>query len=121
MKNTFFLVGIKKHKQIPYWINAADIFVLPSLIEANPTVMYEALGCGKPFIGTSVGSVPEIIHSDDIGMLCPPTDSTGLSNLISMAMNMEWSSDKIVNYARSFSWHLITKNLIIYYDKYCYK
>ena len=32
-------------------------------------VMFEALGCGKPFIGTKVGSVPEIITSDGYGLL----------------------------------------------------
>ena len=32
-------------------MNACDLFVLPSLNEGNPVVMFEALGCRKPFVG----------------------------------------------------------------------
>lgn len=34
--------------------------------------MFECLGCGNPFVGTKVGDVPEIIVSDDCGLLCDP-------------------------------------------------
>ena len=58
-------VGGKPHAEIPIWMNACDVFVLSSLSEGNPTVMFECVGCGKPFIGTKVGGIPEIIISDD--------------------------------------------------------
>lgn len=67
LQNHFVLAGKKSHNEIPLWINACDLFVLPSLNEGNPTVMFECLGCGKPFIGTKVGGIPEIITSDDYG------------------------------------------------------
>lgn len=67
LQNHFLLAGRKSHNEIPLWINACDVFVLPSLNEGNPTVMFECLGCGKPFIGTKVGGIPEIITSDDYG------------------------------------------------------
>jgi len=57
------LVGGRPHDEIPIWMNACDLFVLPSLSEGNPTVMFECLGCGKPFVGTKVGGEPEIITS----------------------------------------------------------
>lgn len=66
------LVGRKPHSEIPIWINACDLFVLPSLNEGNPTVMFECLGCSKPFVGTRVGGVPEVITSEDYGLLVDP-------------------------------------------------
>ena len=31
----------KMHNRIPLWMNACDVFVLPSLDEGNPTLMFE--------------------------------------------------------------------------------
>ena len=57
LENNIRLVGCKNHDEIPLWINACDIFVFPSLNEGNPTVMFECLSCGKPFVGTKVGGI----------------------------------------------------------------
>ena len=70
------LAGGKPHSEIPLWMNASDLFVLPSLNEGNPTVMFEALGCGKPFVGSKVGGVPEVITSEEYGLLVEPGNST---------------------------------------------
>ena len=58
-------VGGKPHEEIPIWMNACDVFVLPSLNEGNPTVMFECLGSWRPFVGRDVGGVREIIISND--------------------------------------------------------
>ena len=53
-KESITLIGGRPHHEIPLWIGACDAFVLPSLMEGNPTVMFECLGAGRPFIGTRV-------------------------------------------------------------------
>ena len=45
-KNIIF-VGSKKLQEIPIWINALDLLVLPSLNEGLANVLYEALACGN--------------------------------------------------------------------------
>jgi glycosyltransferase involved in cell wall biosynthesis len=40
---------------------AADILVMPSLYEAHPLVLLEAMASGLPAVATPVGSVPELI------------------------------------------------------------
>ena len=84
------MVGGRSHDEIPVWINACDIFVLPSLNEGNPTVMFEALGCGKPFVGTKVGGVPEVIISDNYGLLVEPANADDLSEKILLAIDRKW-------------------------------
>lgn len=64
------LLGSVPGDILPLWMNACDLFVLPSLNEGNPTVMFEALGCGKPFVGTKVGGVPEVITSGRLRPAC---------------------------------------------------
>jgi len=54
-------VGPIPHTDLVNWYNSAKIFILTSKTETLPTVIQEAMACGKPVISTPVGSVPEII------------------------------------------------------------
>ncbi|MDV3104092.1 glycosyltransferase family 4 protein [Thermococcus waiotapuensis] len=110
-------VGAKPHKEIPLWMNAADLFVLPSLSEGNPTVMFEALGVGLPFVGTAVGGVPEIITSEDYGLLCPPADPECLAEKILISLEKEWDREKIRRYAEQFTWENIAKQILRVYEE----
>jgi len=113
--NCVKLVGSKPHDEIPLWMNAADLFVLPSLSEGNPTVMFEALGVGLPFVGTAVGGVPEIITSEDYGLLCPPADPECLAEKILKALEKEWDKEKIRKYAEQFTWEKIANQTLEIY------
>ncbi len=109
------LVGGKTHDEIPIWMNAADLFVLPSLNEGNPTVMFECLGCGKPFIGTKVGGEPEIITSEDYGSLTEPADPEEFAEKILIGLDREWDYEKISEYAKQFTWENVAKNILEVY------
>ena len=111
------LVGEIPHCNIPLWINACDIFVLSSLNEGNPTVMFEALGCGKPFIGTKVGGIPEIISSNEYGFLVKSKDPQDLSEKMLIALNKKWDYRKIANYSEQFTWNNLVKKILEIYVK----
>ncbi len=111
------LVGWIPDNEIPIYINTSDFFVLPSLGEGNPIVMFEAIGCGKPFIGTKVGGVPEIIASEDYGLLCEPASSEELEKTIMSALNKNWDTLKIKKYAESFTWKNIAKTTKTIYEQ----
>lgn len=111
------LIGFIPDEQMMLWMNACDIFVLPSLGEGNPTVMFEALGCGKPFVGTRVGGVPEVITSDDYGLLVNPADSEDLAKKILTALEREWDREAILRYAQQFTWENIAKEIMGVYTQ----
>ena len=93
------------------YYNAANLFVLPSLSEGNPTVMFESLGCGIPFVGTAVGGVREVITSDNYGLLVQPRDSNGLGETIALALNRRWDKDLIRGYSLQYSWESNARSL----------
>jgi len=99
LKDHVELLGFVPDEELKYWMNASDLFVLPSLNEGNPTVMFEALGVGLPFVGSMVGGVPEIITSEDYGLLCPPGDPGSLAEKILTALEKDWDREKIRSYA----------------------
>ncbi|MCW3134204.1 MAG: glycosyltransferase, partial [Methanophagales archaeon] len=111
------LIGFVPDEDLPILVNACDLFVLPSLSEGNPTVMFECLGCGKPFIGTKVGGIPEIIVSDDYGLLCEPANPKELAEKILVALNKNWDEEYILNYAKQFTWEKIAKEIIRVYKE----
>jgi len=111
LESYVILAGGKPHDEIPLWMNAADLFVLPSLNEGNPTAMFEALGCGVPFIGTKVGGVPEIITSDEYGLLVEPANAKDLAEKILIALDREWNREAILAYAEQFTWDTISKKI----------
>ncbi|MCO6042253.1 glycosyltransferase [Thermococcus alcaliphilus] len=111
------LLGYIPDEKLPLWMNAADLFVLPSLNEGNPTVMFEALGVGLPFVGTTVGGVPEVITSEDYGLLCKPGDPQDLAEKILIALERNWDRDKIRKYAEQFTWENIAKRVVNVYEE----
>ena len=116
LQNYINLVGGKPHNEIPLWMNACDIFVLSRLNEGCPTAASEALGCGKPFIGTKVGGVPEICINDKMGYLVEPANSDELAEKILAALDKEWVSEDILNHAKPFTWERITEKIMQVYE-----
>lgn len=87
-----------------------------SLSEGNPTVMFEALGCGRPFVGTRVGGVPEVIVDDRLGILVEPGDPEALARAILQALEREWDHEYIRTYAQQFTWENIAKQVMEVYE-----
>jgi glycosyltransferase involved in cell wall biosynthesis len=58
---------------------AADFFVCPSIDDAGPMMIPEAMASGRPVLSTSVGIAPDLIIEGKNGSLCgPPGDPEAL-------------------------------------------
>jgi len=62
---------------VPRWLAAADVFVLPSAWEARALVVQEALAAGVAVVATQVGGLPELVGAG--GLLVPPGDADALA------------------------------------------
>lgn len=56
----------------------ADIFVLPSLKPASPSLVAKALAACLPVVATKVGGLPELVHHEQNGLLVEPGDGPAL-------------------------------------------
>ncbi len=71
-----------RRSDIPQLLSQMDVFVLPSIKEACPMSVLEAMAMTKPVVATEVGGVPEQIVNGEHGWLVSPRDPTALATAI---------------------------------------
>jgi glycosyltransferase involved in cell wall biosynthesis len=60
-------------------IAAMDVCVLSTHQEGLPLAILEAMAQAKPFVGTSVGGIPEVVRDGETGLLVPRADPHALA------------------------------------------
>src|SRR3954452_14777204 len=63
-------------------LDAADVFVLPSLHEGMPLVALEAMEVGLPVVGTRVIGCEEIVVNGETGLLVPARNAPALGRAL---------------------------------------
>ena len=80
LRDVVALLG--QRDDIPALLAEADIFVNPSLTEAMPCSVLEALAGGAPVVATDVGATNQLILDGRTGLLAPPGDVPSLAQAI---------------------------------------
>jgi sugar transferase (PEP-CTERM/EpsH1 system associated) len=65
---------------IPEFLNALDVYVLPSIYEGISNSLLEAMATGLPVIASAVGGNTEVIVDGDSGLLFPAGDTAALAS-----------------------------------------
>jgi glycosyltransferase involved in cell wall biosynthesis len=68
-----------QRKDVNHILSMSDAFILPSLTEALPTVLIEAMASKKAVIATKVGGIPEMITEQVNGFIVSPADIEALA------------------------------------------
>ena len=105
-----YMAGAQLNNVLPEWYAAADISCLASSKEGWANVLLESLACGVPVVGTNVWGTPEVICSEDYGILtqrCPDKLAADLFT----ALNKKWDKQKIIDYAKKHSWDKLSEKL----------
>lgn len=88
LQNTpvFYLGTIIEERLMAVVYNAADLFVIPSLIDNLPNTAIEAICCGTPVVGFHTGGIPDIIEHEVNGRLANEIDAESLAMEIDIAL-----------------------------------
>jgi len=72
--------SIQPKEVIAQYMNQCHALLLFSNFEGMPVVALEALACGLPFFGSTVGHLPNLIAENNFGELAEPKDVQSFAN-----------------------------------------
>ncbi|ELZ98099.1 hexosyltransferase, glycosyltransferase [Haloferax mucosum ATCC BAA-1512] len=106
------LLGYVESETLNDWMNAADVFVLPSYSESFGVVQLEAMACGTPVVATENGGSEEVIASEEYGLLVDgPEAHDELGDAVVTALRRDWDADAIESYANKFTWEYVCEEI----------
>jgi glycosyltransferase involved in cell wall biosynthesis len=82
-----FLAGWHGHDELPAFLAASDVVVLPSVREQFGQVLVEGMACGLPPIAVDAFGPAGIVDHGETGWLVEPDDRLALSNALVHAVN----------------------------------
>ncbi|KXG76165.1 glycosyltransferase family 4 protein [Thermotalea metallivorans] len=118
IKNRVIFTGFAPYSHLPYFYNAASLFVYPSIYEGFGLPPLEAMSCGCPTITSNLTSIPEVV--DDAALLINPYDIDALTEAIVQVLEDKKLSMELIvkglKRASQFSWENTAKNTLKVYE-----
>jgi colanic acid/amylovoran biosynthesis glycosyltransferase len=119
LTNNVILTGAKPQAQLRQRLAAANVFVLPSVIDPDggmdnlPTVIMEAMATGLPVVSTNIGGIPEMVFEKETGFLVQPGDVVAMADAIETVINDRSLAAKLGHsgYERARTLFSIEKNV----------
>ena len=82
LNDHIIFLDFSPYSEVPKFLSASDVFVLPSISEGLPTVVLEAMATGIPIVATNVGGVPDIVEDGINGLLVSPRRPSALAEAV---------------------------------------
>jgi len=126
LQNKVMYLGTKTHHELPIIYNSMDLFVFPTLREAESLglVGLEAMACGVPVIGSRIGGLQDYIQEGKNGFFFKPGDSKDLYRKIKQFYNLsqeikqEMKNHAILT-AKNFSSERVNKEFLKFILEVC--
>jgi len=111
-------LGAQPPEQVATWLQAADLFVLPTYREGCNNSIIESLACGVPVVTTPVGENPWFVTPPFNGCLVPVGEVEALAAGITRALRQEWDQSAIAErVARSGDWGTCARSTLAFFEQ----
>lgn len=115
-------IGKVQNEEVPEYMVASDIFILPSLSEGFPVTVLEAMASGLPIIVTRVRGLQEIIKDGENGFLVEPKNPEQIAEKVLMLLEDEELRERISRNNKKrvndYSWESIVERVEEVYQSY---
>ena len=83
---------INEEEKLALYYSAADVFVMPSLMENSPNTVIESLACGVPVVAFAAGGTLDMVNHCSNGYLVSPYSTNELATGIEWVFNQNASA-----------------------------
>ena len=116
-----FLAGWHGHDELPGFLAASDVVVLPSVREQFGQVIVEGMACGRPAIAVDAFGPAEIVRHGETGWLVQPDDEQSLANALVEAVNRPDERRRrgrlaVADARARFSWPALAREVAAVYE-----
>ena len=80
------LTDFQQYEALDYLLSEPRLAVMPSIIENSSLAVYEAAICGIPFIASTSGGTPELVHPEDRAQVLCEAHPVPLADMIARAL-----------------------------------
>lgn len=114
-------LGNLPHERVCEAYAMGGIFCLPSLMEAHPLSLIEAMYHGLPVIGSDISTIKNIIHDCENGLLFASGDAENLSvkmkNLVENdALRLKLGKSALKSYHQTYNFNRMVQDYCDFYD-----
>ena len=117
------ILGYKPHKEIPVFLKAADVLVLPNSASekissyTSPLKLFEYMSSGRPIVASELLSIKEILNSENsvlVGSDDPESLVGGISKVIENSSFGEMISQKAKEDVKNYTWQKRAERIVAY-------
>ena len=111
------LDGVLRHDRMFAWFDELDLYIQPSIVEAMPRALIEAMSRGLPAFGSIVGGIPELLGEDcvfprkDVDAIAAGLAALSEDRMLSMA-------ERNFSHAKQFQKEILEKKRFAFYSAF---
>lgn len=111
-------------ENVPEFLSALDLMVMPSLNEGLGTIVLDAMSAGTPVIGSTAGGIPEMVLHRNTGLIFEAGNSRALKTELDWALAHRENLQDFVNSAHAhikqhFSLEAMVAGNVAVYKEVC--
>lgn len=121
LKNVY-IIGHRPHREVPYWLKAADVLVLPnsgkydiSKYWTSPLKLFEYMAAARPIVARDLPSIREILNENN-AILVEEDEAQALATGISIALQDQERAARLAEQARldaaQYTWKKRAESII---------
>ena len=121
------IIGQRPHTEIPLYLKAADVLVLPNTAKeetsrfyTSPIKLFEYMASGRPIIASDIPSIRDVLNEKN-AMLVSPDDPNAIVDGVSGFINDDARANAVAKEARKdvgqYTWSARAKNILSFVDK----